>query len=257
MEGTSMGALAVACVCIWNGMFSAIQSVCKERSIIKREHRAGLHISSYLAAHMIYQAILCLLQVLISLFVFKFFGGISLTKGAVTGSFWGDLFITMFLITFASDMLGLMVSCIAKNTTAAMTIMPFLLIVQLVFAGQVFPIRGRAAEAIGSLCISNWGIRTVCSVADANSMPSNVVSSALFSMTPQERGDLIDRLQDVMMLPEVYERVGYYTGSKLYEEKYEASKENIGKSWAVLASFAVAYTFVGLLFLENVDKDKR
>ena len=46
MEGTQVGALAFACVCIWNGFFNSIQSICKERPIIKREHRAGMHISS-------------------------------------------------------------------------------------------------------------------------------------------------------------------------------------------------------------------
>ena len=46
MEGTTYAAFAITCVCVWNGIFNSIQVVCKERSILKREHRAGLHISS-------------------------------------------------------------------------------------------------------------------------------------------------------------------------------------------------------------------
>ena len=53
-EGTLMGTFALACVCIWNGSFNSVQAVCRERSIVKREHRAGLHMSSYVAAHMIH-----------------------------------------------------------------------------------------------------------------------------------------------------------------------------------------------------------
>ena len=58
MEGTMMSALAVTCVCIWNGCFNSIQVICRERDIIKREHRSGMHISSYILSHMIYQAML-------------------------------------------------------------------------------------------------------------------------------------------------------------------------------------------------------
>ena len=55
MEGSLIGAFALSCMAIWNGCFNSIQSVCRERAIIKREHRSGMHISSYVAAHMIYQ----------------------------------------------------------------------------------------------------------------------------------------------------------------------------------------------------------
>ncbi|MBO5497642.1 MAG: hypothetical protein J5967_09590, partial [Oscillospiraceae bacterium] len=52
MEGTMMGAFALVMVCIWNGCFNSIQVICRERDVIKREHRSGMHISSYIAAHM-------------------------------------------------------------------------------------------------------------------------------------------------------------------------------------------------------------
>jgi hypothetical protein len=60
MEGTLTGAFAIVCVCIWNGSFNSIQVICRERGIVKREHRAGMHISSYILAHPMYQLLLCL-----------------------------------------------------------------------------------------------------------------------------------------------------------------------------------------------------
>ena len=53
MEGTLMGAFAMVMVCIWNGCFNSIQVICRERDVIKREHRSGMHISSYIASHML------------------------------------------------------------------------------------------------------------------------------------------------------------------------------------------------------------
>ena len=49
MEGSLIGAFALTCVAIWNGCFNSIQAVCRERAIIKREHRSGMHISSRLS----------------------------------------------------------------------------------------------------------------------------------------------------------------------------------------------------------------
>ena len=74
MEGTLMGAFAMVCVCIWNGCFNSIQVICRERDVIKREHRSGMHISSYILAHMIYQFLLCVLQTGVTLYVTKLTG---------------------------------------------------------------------------------------------------------------------------------------------------------------------------------------
>ena len=62
MEGTLVGAFAMVCVAIWNGCFNSIQVICRERDIVKREHRSGMHVSSYVFSHMVYQALLCLMQ---------------------------------------------------------------------------------------------------------------------------------------------------------------------------------------------------
>ena len=171
MEGTQVGALAFACVCIWNGFFNSIQAVCKERPIIKREHRAGMHISSYIMANMIYQAILCLGQSVIQLIVYSLFKFPFPAAGPVTGSFMVDFFLTLFLITYAADMMALMVSCIVKTTTTAMTVVPFLLIIQLIFSGVAFTLDG-VLDQISYLTISRWGIRTICTVANFNELPS-------------------------------------------------------------------------------------
>ena len=46
MEGCLIGSFALTCVALWNGCFNSIQAVCRERAIIKREHRSGMHITS-------------------------------------------------------------------------------------------------------------------------------------------------------------------------------------------------------------------
>ncbi|MBQ7581666.1 MAG: ABC transporter permease, partial [Lachnospiraceae bacterium] len=103
MEGTLKGAFALTCVSIWNGCFNSIQVVCRERDIIKREHRSGLHISAYIFAHMVYQALLCLLQTGITLFVCQRTGIQFPQQGLFTQWLIVDIGISIFLITYASD----------------------------------------------------------------------------------------------------------------------------------------------------------
>ncbi len=252
MEGTKIGSLAFVCCCIWNGFFNSIQVVCRERPIIKREHRAGLHISAYLAAHMIYQAFLCLLQVVITLAVYWAAGITFPGEGLVTGRFLPDILITLFLITYASDMMALMVSCIVHTTTSAMTVMPFLLIVQLVFAGVAFPLHG-FPEKLSNATISKWGIYAVCTEANYNSLPSTLIMREL------------QMLRSIPAVEELYEALDAenrenlerFTAQYLMVEQYDYRKENILKEWGILLAFALLYAGVGVVSLEFVDRDKR
>ena len=144
MEGTLMSALAVTCLCLWNGCFNSIQVICRERDVIKREHRSGMHISSYIAAHMIYQALLCLLQTGITLYVMRAVGVRYPQEGLMTRYFIPEFSVSLFLITYAADMMSLWISALSHTTTAAMTIMPVILIVQLVFSGGMMSLPTRA-----------------------------------------------------------------------------------------------------------------
>ena len=263
MEGTKTGSLAFVCVCIWNGMFNSIQGVCKERSVIKREHRSGLSIFSYLSAHVIYQAIICALQVLISLVVYGVMKVQFPAEGIVTGNFLIDIFITLFLITFAADMMGLMVSCLVHSTTAAMTVMPFLLIIQLVFGGVAFTLHG-AAEKISYASISKWGISAICAESNYNKLPTTVFKKSWKLIKKSEYMQQMEEIVsevDPEMVPELedkmYDNIVETMQESLQMPEYEAEVSNIAKYWGLLLAFSVLYTGIGMLALSFVDKDKR
>ncbi len=256
MEYTKYGSLAVVCVCIWNGMFNSIQVICKERSIIKREHRAGLHISSYVMAHMIYQAIICLIQVVITIVIFRLSGMHFPDTGLITGIFSLDLGISMFLITYAADMLALMASCISHSTTTAMTIMPFLLVIQLVFAGSIFPLNKPGSKFLSNFTISNWGINAVNIASDYNGQQSIAIYTAVDAMQDSD-DEMLTKIHNVMQIPEVRDKIQDYTAQKLYDPVFEYTKLNLLKCWGILLLFCAAYSMIGTIFLEFIDKDKR
>ncbi len=170
MEGTLMSAFALTCVGIWNGCFNSIQVICRERDVIKREHRAGMHISSYVIAHLIYQGMLCLLQTAITLYVFRLLGVRFPDKGLFTRWMIVDIGISLLLVTCASDTLALWISSLSRNTTTAMTIMPFVLIFQLVFSGWMLQLP-EWSKPLSDLTISRYGLTAIASQADYNNRP--------------------------------------------------------------------------------------
>lgn len=253
MEQTEEGALALSCLCIWNGFFNSIQVVCRERAIIKREHRAGLHITSYIAAQMIFQAILCAAEVIISMIAFKFCGMTFLDHGYMTGNFVLDTCISLFLITFAADMCALMISCIVKTTTTAMTVMPFLLIIQLVFAGIAFPLSG-ATEKASNFTISKWGIYTICSQAGYNDLPSSSLYTAMWKFSGNEY--VMEMIQNIKQNHKV-DDVNWESAKYFKKEEYSSDKKTIGRDWSMLAVMSFVFAGIGALFLKRIDKDRR
>ena len=165
---TKSGVFAIVSACIWAGLFNSIRSVCRERDIIKREYRTGLRISSYILAHVIYEAFLCAVEALI-VELFVIFRNLShLPPKGLVFPMVIDMYLTIFLITFASDMIALLVSCIVRSENTAMTIMPFVLVVQLVMSGFIFELKG-VSEYISYLTTSRWGVDAFMALARTNS----------------------------------------------------------------------------------------
>ena len=182
MEGTLMGVFALTMVCIWNGCFNSIQVICRERDVIKREHRSGMHVSAYVVSHMIYQALLCLLQTVIMVAVTKTVGlRYDLCKPLFTRWAILDFGITMFLITFAADMMSLWISSLCRTTTAAMTVMPFVLIFQLVFSGGMLALP-EWSQPMTSLTISAPGLNAMAAQSDYNHQPLVAIWNRVQSM---------------------------------------------------------------------------
>lgn len=254
-ESTRSGFFAIVSASIWVGIFNSIQSVCRERQIIKREHRTGLHITSYVAAHMIYQGIICLIQALIMTAVYGVFMKFP-SKGLVTGSFYADIFITLFLILFASDMLGLAISSVVKSTTSAMTVMPFILIIQLIFSGSIFPITGNA-RVISDLTISKWGQRVLCVEANMNEIPSELLDSELDMIRSIDQVRQIEEIMSEDTRQSAYEGIEKFLHDYTYRKIYEYKDELVTRRWGYLLAFAMVYALIAVISLEFIDRDKR
>ncbi len=257
-EGTLMGAFALVCVCIWNGFFNSIQVVCRERGIVKREHRSGMHISSYIMAQMIYQFMLCLAQTVITLVICNLSGVQFPQQGIISGQGILDVGITLLLITFAADMMALMVSCVVRTTTTAMTVMPFLLIFQLVFSGGFFQLAG-FAKKITVLTISRWGLDSLCAVGRYNELKMVTLWNTIFKFKDIEfegTKPLLDVILQVQEQGKV-DDILYWSGTYNTRDAFVSTAENVLKNWGAIALLTFVFIVVAIIALKLIDRDKR
>lgn len=258
MEGTLKGAFALTCVALWNGCFNSIQVICHERNIIKREHRSGMHMSSYVAAHMIYQFAICLAQTALTMYVCRVVGVSFAGKGVVTEWMYLDIFISMLIIAYTADMMALLISAIVHTTTAAMTVMPFILIFQLVFSGGIFTLPNWA-NGISDYTISHYGMSVIAAQAHYNELPMSSGWSTLEMMkdTPIAEGITIGDAIDYAGDDIVRETVMKKTAEANQNEEYDSTSINIVARWLVLLFFGLIYVTITIILLEFIDRDKR
>ena len=216
---TKNGIFAIICACIWIGLFNSVQSICKERDIIKREHRTGLHISSYICAHVIYEFALCAVESLIIVLLVLLKNHSHMPDSGLIFPVEVEFYVTFLLVTFGSDMIAVLISCIVKTETAAMTVMPFVLIIQLVMSGAIFELSG-ASEVISYFTFSKWGLNAIGSISLTNS----AVNSG-------------------------YEMLGDGT--------WEADGGHLLFTWLLMLAYIAIFIILSIIALKQVDKDKR
>ncbi len=202
---TNSGFFTLTSACIWIGIFNSIQSICKEHEIIRAEYRQGMKMSSYVAAHVLWQALLCLAQTIIIFIVCCIFMHFEKSPHLLLSPY-VENFITIYLLTFGAAVLGLMISAISGTPTTAMTIMPFVLIVQLVMSGVLFTLSGASAW-FSYITLSRWGMSAFGCEADLNAIPTGVQQS-LSSIPEAQMFSISNPMASDFYNPEVIRLLG-------------------------------------------------
>ncbi|MGN0688765.1 MAG: ABC transporter permease [Oscillospiraceae bacterium] len=223
MESTKSGFFTIASACIWIGIFNSIQSICKEHDTIREEYRAGARLSSYVTANVLWQIVISLVQSAIILGVCMVFIDFN-TDGVILPAL-VEYFITIFLLVSGADILGIMISSIAGTATTAMTIMPFVLILQLIMSGVLFELDGWS-EMIAYITFSKWGMGAFGSIADLN-------------------GEHLP-----MKINETLKADFGFEIPHANEECYENTPENLLICWGCCAAVSLACYFISIICLK-------
>lgn len=229
-ESTKSACFIVVCASIWCGLFNSIQVVVKERAIIKREYVSGaLRIACYTGSRTILQTALCLIQSLLLTLCFPgvelFYGNDMPSYGLLFDGVFFEFFISVFLIMLAADALGLMISSFVKSEQLASQLSPYILIVQLLFSGVLFPMEG-ASSTVSALMLSRWGMEALGSSCDLNGLPLRLQKE--FPMIPHDADDAFSHDVEHLLLV-----------------------------WLILIAFIVVPIVIGNFGLHRVKHDNR
>lgn len=230
MESTKSALFIIVCAAIWGGLFNSIQVVVKERKNIKRDYVSGaLRIGCYTGSRAIVQLGLCAVQA--AILCLSFYGVEVVYDNALPeeGIFFSkvmlEYYITVFLVMYAADAMGLMISCMVKSEQLASQLSPYILIAQLLFSGVLFAMEG-AETTVSALMLSRWGMEALGSTTNLNDMPLALHDQ--FPMIPHE-----------------------------VDEAFIYTTEHLQEVWLVLILFILIPLVIGNFALHGVKKDSR
>lgn len=229
-ESGKSACFILVCAAIWGGLFNSIQVVVKERDIVKREYTSGaLRIECFTASRALLQMGLCAIQ---SAILCLCFCGVELVydtslpkEGLIFEQVLLEYYVTIFLVMYAADALGLMISCFVKSEQLASQLSPYILIVQLLFSGVLFPVEG-AASKVSAIMLSRWGMEGLGSTTNLNDLPLRLQEE--FPMVPHE-----------------------------VDEAFLFTSEHLGEVWLILVLFILVPLIIGNFALYGVKKDGR
>ncbi len=130
---------------VWFGVINAAREICKEAPILRRERLAGLRDGPYLASKIVVLFALVLVQSAILLGVVAI--RIALPDHGVLAPPAIELFVTIALAGLAGLGLGLCVSAVASTPDKATSLIPIVLVPQVLFGGIMFSLHGATAAA--------------------------------------------------------------------------------------------------------------
>lgn len=146
---------SLGCASIWLGLMNSVQEICKEKVILQKEHMADLKLSAYLLSKFIVQGILAFIQATLLVFIFQLIVGKS-EHSILINSYW-DIQIICFLSILSSAALGLFISSLVKNSNIAMSIVPLILVPQLLFSGMLFKLEG-ITDFLSNFVLCRWTV---------------------------------------------------------------------------------------------------
>jgi hypothetical protein len=149
------------CAAVWFGMIGAVRELVKEKTIWRREFLAGGDLPAYLASKAGVLGILAAVQALTLTVTAAWTLGLPAT--GPLGSPFVTIFISLWLAILSGMALGLLVSAASASADRAMSIVPYLLITQLVLCGVLFPLG--ALNFVSWLMPARWSVSALGGIA--------------------------------------------------------------------------------------------
>ena len=153
-QGGATTMFVIGCAVVWFGMINSVRELVKERAIWRREQLVGGIVPAYLGSKVAVLAVLAAFQSVTVIICLAL--TIGLPEHGPIGAPAITMGITLWLANMAGITTGLLVSALAPNSDRAMSIVPYLLIPQLVLSGVLFKLGGLTVASF--FVASRWSV---------------------------------------------------------------------------------------------------
>ncbi len=145
----------LALVSVWFGTSVAAREVIRERAVYNRERMVNLGILPYIGSKLLVLSLIVGFQCILLFGTLKLFdiAGLMSLPGYVLGI---PQLIVMIMTGMVGIALGLFVSAVVKTSEMATSLVPLILIPQILFSGLVGVPKGFSVNAIGAFMPATW-----------------------------------------------------------------------------------------------------
>ena len=150
---------------LWLGLIDSCREIVRERAIILRELAVGVRLDAQIIAKAVIIFTIAALQCLLLLVVVA-----ALRPFHTSLDHYGEVLGLLILTSWAMVGLGLLISTVARSVDQATSVIPLLLIPQLLFGGALVALdrMGTVIKVLADLAVSRWAFAGVGHAIDMN-----------------------------------------------------------------------------------------
>ena len=209
-----------SCIGIWMGLSNSIQEIVKESAIYCRERLLNLGLIPYIGSKLIIRGGIALIQTLLMTLA------LSLFKAPQSDliNWYAGFAVTTALTLIASTSLSLMLSAGVKDINKGNSLLPLVMIPQIIFSGVLFIFESQSwSSRLSWLTLSRWSVGAYGALADVNAISPNM-----------------DNMEHLAPL---------FQGSPSYAPNWD----NLFLNWGMLLAHTIAYFLVTLVIQKRKD----
>ncbi len=219
----------LATVSVWFGIINAAREITKEQPVYRRERLVNLRIMPYLLSKVTVLSLLIVAQTVILLAILLLKVVLPGETGLIASPLL-ETFVTLGLSSGAGMALGLAISAASATPDRAISLVPFALIPQILFAGLIFAIEGLATP-LSWLTISRWTMDALGASFDLNRLCNLPNTDNQGSIPP-----------------------GCTAGFLETEAAFNHTPEHLLGRWLALIAYAIACLLVAAWLLRRRDR---
>ena len=209
-----------SCIGIWIGLSNSIQEIVKESAIYCRERLLNLGLIPYIGSKLIIRGGIALIQTLLMTLALSLFE----VPQSDLINWYAGFAVTTALTLIASTSLSLMLSAGVKDINKGNSLLPLVMIPQIIFSGVLFIFESQSwSSRLSWLTLSRWSVGAYGALADVNAISPNM-----------------DNMEHLAPL---------FQGSPSYAPNWD----NLLLNWSMLLAHTIAYFLVTLIIQKRKD----